>query len=331
MSAEAEAWYEEGRRALARSFTADTRSDCRADLEEGLAALDRALAIDAAHLPAIVDRALALAWLERWGDAADALGAAVALAPARADLRLAAARAAQRAGRVGEAARAYAELLRAQPFDAHARWWLAESLEALGEKTQADGVWAALGEVDPKESSAQIARGLERVAPSPPSPLSRLLRVGRRLDEEGHPAEAMEMFRAALHLTPQPLPMFHPMRGAVETVASAREVFLGSMRSCWDQRWARRQTAELWYRWGEVDEAVAACRAWSELEPGSAAPHGLMAEALVRGGRLDEARACWQEAVDLDPRHLGYRARAAVYGWRLEPRGREGGASAGER
>ena len=51
--------------------------------------------------------------------------------------------------------------------------------------------------------------------------------------------------------------MCHPVRGVVETVASAREAFLGSMRSCWDQRWARRQTAELWYRWGEVDEAVA--------------------------------------------------------------------------
>ncbi|HMV70514.1 MAG TPA: hypothetical protein PKA64_26980, partial [Myxococcota bacterium] len=54
----ADGWYEAGRAALLRSFASDSHRELVADVEEGLAALDRAVALDPGHVPSLVDRAL---------------------------------------------------------------------------------------------------------------------------------------------------------------------------------------------------------------------------------------------------------------------------------
>src|SRR5688572_1414099 len=66
---------------------------------------------------------------------------------------------------------------------------------------------------------------------------------------------------------------------------------------------------------GQLEEAIALCRAWLPQQPGHMSGHIVFGQTLFEAGELSEARSVFETALDLDPenlialRHLGDIAR----------------------
>src|SRR5688572_31917671 len=55
---------------------------------------------------------------------------------------------------------------------------------------------------------------------------------------------------------------------------------------------------------GQLEEAIALCRAWLPQQPGHMSGHIVFGQTLFEAGELSEARSVFETALDLDPENL---------------------------
>lgn len=303
----AEACYREGREALVFSFTADKTSERDADIERGIEALDAALHADPTHVAAWQDRGLALAWLERFREAAASFSKALRLSPDDPDLLVARARVWHKMGAYDKALAGYDEVFAVRRADADARYWRAEALESLGRHAEATVAWRAWLSLE-DDDSISLARRLDRVIVSR-RPERAQESEAQLLVQQGRRDEAVAAFRAVLDPLPKPVGMIHPYNRLMHAYDEAVEAYLGYLYEHWDERLSRLHAAKVLCRRHWYVEALQACEAWVELVPDDRWAWYQKASVLSSMGRCEEAAAGYRRALDLDPKFLASRGQ----------------------
>ncbi|MDP1821693.1 MAG: tetratricopeptide repeat protein [Archangium sp.] len=133
--------FEQGMAAISLSHHADYHSEFVGDLQDAVAAFDQVLALEPTHLRALQERGFALALLDEHERALDSFVAAVCLAPADAELRLAVAQSLLKLERPEAALASLDEVLRLRPGDPEALFRRASALTALGRDAAAVAAW----------------------------------------------------------------------------------------------------------------------------------------------------------------------------------------------
>lgn len=317
----------------------------RREHREALAAFDRALALNARYVPALVGRGDALAGLGRIDEARRAYEAALAVVPSLADVRrraelagfrqlqevLAAARRARELGRYADAQAAYERALVVAPDSALIYRELGEVEERLGRLDAAEGHARRATQLDPADGLAWLLLGAvlesrgDLVAAEGAYERAAALEVGGDLDAR------LARVRAALRLAALP-PEYRALTGAAELtraglaalvgvrferlidrVRPAAGVVLTDTRGHWAARWILAVV-----RAGVMDPYPN-----HTFRPEEIARRGDLAHvvsrllALLRSeGRLAASSAPNRPVsfADLGPAHLSFRAAADAVG-----------------
>lgn len=194
----------------------------------------------------------------------------------------------------------------------------AERFERMLELSPDSGEgWISLGaaRLDAGELDAAQAATVEGVARMPTRG-SAHLQLGVVEMALGRPAEAEAAFRRAMALAPaSPGPRGRLIRAllAQGEVEAAREVDREIDALGWTDTFWLRRIADLWEAHGETETALAAYRRVLAIEPGSPRDHLHAAIALIRLGRLDEARPHLERSGDVLRQPRARRALAEGY------------------
>lgn len=306
----AESWYREGFEALHMSFTADRRSDRDDDLTRGVAAFDEVLRLEPAHLPAWRERGLAMAWLERYGEAVDSFSQALRHAPGDVDLLLVRARVWHKMGAYQDALDGYDEVFRVRPSDPDARYWRAEALDSLerfAEALVAWETWLALED----DGEVSYARRLDRVII--PRRRWRVLETRAKLFVQlGQSEEAIAAFREILDGMQKPVTLLHPYERLIRDHDEALDAYLEYLRENWNDRLSRLHATKSLCKRGRYVEALDACHAWIELVPDDHYAWFEKAEICAALARLGDAIEAYRRALELDPTYRVARTRLEI-------------------
>lgn len=304
---DAEAWFQDGMKHIELSWHADYQSERTGDLENAVAAFERAISFSPEHAAAWAHKGYALSRLERYEDAAAALAEAVRLSPDDAGLRLERGHALARLERHDEALDCYDQALARKPEDADSWFLKAETLEALGRDAEALTAWDQhLRRHEHRRLSflVGLASGLR----------AELRRAGV-LARLGRGDEALTAYRAAFERGADQLegPMapsvFHDALRNVEEASAAYAERLESQRDD-PNTWRRAGQTFLCAKMSQ--ESLEAYETMIRLVPNEPDAWYGKAEALVQAGRVSEAIAAYEQALRIQPDHQPSASRLRV-------------------
>ena len=304
---EAEACFQEGMKHIDLSHHADYRSEYIGDLEDAVKCFEGALALNANHAAAWIEKGTALAILDRHDEAAVALAEAIRLRPGEAQLWLERSGILEALGRHDEALAACDETLRLRPGDADAMFLRAELLDALKRDAESLAAWDAVlalgdlrtfnfhgrrmriltGDFQRLKAETSRARVLERLGRGEAA-----IEAFRRTLDEGVMRDASGAFIAALR-----------------TSEAARSAYHALIESHKDDPQVWRNAGNTFIQAGRSADALAAYEEAIRLAP--ADPDGWhgKAEALFQAGRRVDAIAAYREALRIKPDHIPSKAR----------------------
>lgn len=127
---------------------------------------------------------------------------------------------------------------------------------------------------------------------------------GRRLLDDGRPAEALACFAAATREEPGFAEAHFNCSLAYRRLgnpAAALDCLERALEARPDFHLAHFTAGNLLFDAGDLDRAAAAYRACLALDPGFAAAHYNLGKALLAAGRRAEAAGCFERAIAIDP------------------------------
>ena len=281
---DADACFKEGMKHIELSWHADYHSELVGDLEAAIGEFDRALALQADHAEAWIQKGTALARLGQHEKAATALAEAIRLRPDDPELWLQRAGSLHKLQRYEEALAACDEALRRRPDDSDALFLRAETLDALGRHADALPAWDEVlqrGDLRTFNFHSRTLRWLGTDGRRWRARLSRAANLAglgrhdeavaayRQLAEENVDRHAAEAFQAALR--------------TIEAARCAYHAYIEKRRA---------------------SEALERFEMAVRIDPRDADAWIGKAEALVRLSRHAEASDAFREALRVKPGYL---------------------------
>lgn len=303
----AQGWFEQGMKDIDLSRGADTTSEYRGDLEDAVASLDRALALEPNHAGALWQRGLALASLDQHDAALDSFVALSRLKPHDPDVQLAVAQSLAATKQHEAALEAFERTLALRPDEEEARFGRAEQLTALARDEAAIAAWDAVLSAPDNKTITQHGRTVRVLTGDFRRARGRVARACclARLGRDEARAAFLEAF-ADRSLWSEVLA--EPLRNH----EVARAAYASLLETKRDEPAALHRAGQTWLQAKLTRQAIDTYGVLVQLAPKDAQAWFGKAEAHMQADELDEAIADYRKALELWPAFLGASARLRI-------------------